>query len=422
MNVYAPERRASTRRPVMVWLHGGGWYVGSGSTPDSRGEKLARVGEVVLVTINHRLGSFGHLLIEDTDPRFADAANVGVLDMIAALRWVRQNAAAFGGDPENVTLFGQSGGGGKVSALMAAPPAKGLFHKAIVMSCSGGVRVISREDAVAMTQGLVTRLGLAKATGEALQAVPMERLLEATRGPYAPIVDGRTFTRHPFDPDAPPTSSGIPLMAGNVATETRIHMYGASPSNFALDAMEVRRRIARFLRVEDARAGRIIETYQMADPSATPSDILGAVSTDYIYIRNTRRVATLQALSGQAPVYSYVFTRRTPVYGGVLRSPHASEVAFVFGTTDAATDLIGTGPDVTPLTRIMIATWSTFAHTGNPNNSMLPEWPRHDGRENYSMLLNVKSEVRRDPGGEARAALDGLPWYVYGMPTNYLQP
>ena len=192
-------------------------------------------------------------------------------------------------------------------------------------------------------------------------------------------------------------------------------------ANFSLDLAEVQRRLSRFLKVDPAEAKRIMEAYRAADPNSSPSDILAAITTDYIYIRNTRRVATLQALSGRAPVYSYLFTRRTPVDGGILRSPHASEVAFVFGTTDAATDLIGTGPDVAPLTRIMIATWSTFARTGNPNNSALPEWPRHDGRENYSMLLDVKSEVRRDPGGEARAALDGLPWYVYGTPTNYLQ-
>ncbi|MEY4761567.1 MAG: hypothetical protein RLZZ200_1423, partial [Pseudomonadota bacterium] len=269
---------------------------------------------------------------------------------------------------------------------------------------------------------LAKRLGIATVTGEALQAIPMERLLAASRPPYAPIIDGRILTRHPFDPDAPSQSLDIPLMAGNVATETRIHLFGSNPANFRLDADEVRRRLARFLRVDDDRARGIMSAYQAADPAATPGDILGAVTTDYTYIRNTRRVATLQALAGRAPVFSYLFMRRTPVHGGILRAPHASELAFVFGTTDAAADLVGTGPDVAPMTRIMIATWSAFARNGDPTNALLPHWPRHDGRENRSMLLNVKSEVQRDPGGEARAALEGLPWFEYGMSTQYGQP
>jgi para-nitrobenzyl esterase len=341
--------------------------------------------------------------------------------MIAALKWVRENAAVFGGDSSNITIFGQSGGGGKVSALMAAPAAKGLFHKAIVQSCSGGLRLMEPQEATAAAHGLAQQLGLEKPTGEALQAIPMERLI-AARGDFRPLVDGRTFMRHPFDPDAPVLSSDIPCMAGNCATETRLFMYGGDSRNFSLDANEVRRRLARFLRIQDAESRRIMDAYQTADPSASPSDVLGAVTTDYIYIRNTRRVATLKSAAGSAPVYSYMFTRRTPVVGGLLRCPHMSEVAFVFGDPTAAWVVGGNGPDVAPLTKVMIDSWSAFAHTGNPRNPTVPDWPQHEPKERFSMLLDVSSRVGRDPVGQGLVALEHLPYFEYSMPISYTQP
>lgn len=421
LNVFTQRATSGLRRPVMVWLHAGAWSAGAGSAPALNASNLAGLGGVVVVTINHRLNVFGYLKVEDEDERFADSANAGVLDMIAALKWVHDNAAVFGGDPDNVTLFGQSGGGGKVCALMGAAAAQGLFHRAIVQSCSGGLRIMEPDEAATQTHVLARQYGLTKATGEALQAIPMERLI-AARGDFRPLVDGRTFTRHPFDPDAPALAHNIPLMAGNCASETRLFLYGGGIENFFLTAQEVRRRLERFLRTEGAETRRIMQAYQSAEPDASPSDLLGAVTTDYIYIRNTRRVATLKSAAGGAPVYSYLFTRRTPVAQGILRCPHMSEVAFVFGDPTAAWMVGGNGPDVAPLTRVMIATWSAFAHTGNPNNATVPHWPKHDPDDQFSMLLNVASHVEKNPGGQIRTALKQLPHFDYSMPTNYTHP
>jgi para-nitrobenzyl esterase len=421
LNVFTADTSATARRPVMVWLHGGGWWISSGTAPGFEAIDLARRGEVVVVTINHRLNLFGHLQLDDRDERFADAGNTGVLDMVAALKWVRDNAAAFGGDAGNVTIFGQSGGGSKVSALMNAPAAQGLFHKAIAQSCSGTLRLAGQEEAAAMAHGLASQLGLARASGAALQAVSMDKLVAALAAhsrPFRPVLDGRTFRRNSFDPDAPPTAAKVAFMAGNAADETRYSM-AADLKNFTLDLDEVRRRLARFLQVDTAEANRILGAYRDAYRDASPSDLLGAVTTDYMYIRNTTREALLQSRATATPVYVYCFNWRTPALDGILKSPHALEIPFIFGTAHTATKFLGNGPDIAPLTTMMIATWSAFAHRGDPNNPTLPRWPRYEETARATMMLSTASTVARNPGGQARSALDRLPFYEYNMPVNF---
>jgi para-nitrobenzyl esterase len=421
LNIYTPGLKDGAKRPVMVWLHGGAWISCAGSAPGFDGTNLAKLGDVVVVTINHRLNLFGYIRLDGTDDRFAHSGNAGVLDMIAALAWVRDNVAAFGGDPGNVTIFGQSGGGAKVSALLAAPAARGLFHKAIAQSCSGSLRVTGQEEAAQLTHGLATQLGIESATGEALQAVPAERIvaaLQATPRAFRPVLDGRTFTQNPFDPAAPTISADIPFMVGNAATEATLYM-AVDMKNFSLDAAEVSRRVGRFLRTDASATNRIMDAYRTATPDASPSELLAAVATDYTYRRNTTREAALQSQTARAPVYAYVFNRRTPVRGGVLHTPHTSEVPFVFGTTEAAAPLIGTGPDIAPLTKAVMAAWVAFARTGNPNNPALPTWPRYDAAGRSTMMLEMESKVASNPGGEARQSLDAVPAFEYSVPVNY---
>ena len=409
------------KRPVMVWLHGGAWVSCAGSAPGFDGTVLARDGDVVVITINHRLNLFGYLRFDEQDERFAQSGNSGVLDMVAALRWVRDNAGAFGGDPDNVTIFGQSGGGAKVSAMLACPAARGLFHKAIAQSCSGSLRLASVDEAASLSQGLAQKLGIGRPTAAALQAVPVETLVPLMRGMppvFRPVLDGVTFPANPFDPAASAGAVNVPTMFGNAATETTLYM-AANMANFALDEAEVTRRLARFLRIDPDSTVRIIEAYRGTMPSAAPSEVMAAVTTDYTYRRNTTREAFLQAADARAPVYTYVFDWRTPVRGGVLQSPHTLEVPFVFGTAAAAEALVGTGADLAPLTQMMVASWSAFAHTGDPTNPHVPHWPRYEAASRSTMLLSRESRVSADPGGDRRRALDALPPFEYNMPVNY---
>jgi para-nitrobenzyl esterase len=419
LNVWTPG--TTGKRPVMVWLHGGAWVSCSGTAPGFEGATLVRDGDVVLVTINHRLNVFGYIKLDYPDGRFEQSGNSGVLDLVAALRWVQDNAAAFGGDPANVTIFGQSGGGAKVSAMLACPAAKGLFHKAIAQSCSGSLRLAPPEEAAANAHGWAKGLGIERPTAAALQAVPMDKLIAAMKGlppVFRPVLDGVTFPANPFDPAAPASAADIPTMFGNAATETTLYL-AANMANFSLDRAAVEKRLVRFLSVDQAAVVRIVDAYRDAMPEATPSQILAAVTTDYCYRRNTTAEAVLQSATARAPVYTYVFDWRTPVRGGLLQSPHTLEVPFVFGTAPVAEALVGTGPDIAPLTQMMVATWSAFAHTGSPANPAVPEWPRYGAAQRSTMLLSRESTAASNPGGDRREALAALPLFEYSMPINY---
>ncbi|MGI4946704.1 MAG: carboxylesterase/lipase family protein, partial [Janthinobacterium lividum] len=261
LNVFTTSLASGTARPVMVWLHGGAWSSCAGTAPGFDGTNLARDGGVVVVTINHRLSVFGYLELGSREERFADAGNAGVLDMVAALRWVHDNIGRFGGDPGNVTIFGQSGGASKVTALLGMPAAHGLFHKAIVQSCSGGLRLTPLAEAGEQAASLVKALGQERIDGAALQGVPMETLLKAGRSvadPFRPVLDGRSFTASPYDGTATPVSSSIPMLVGNAANEATLFLAG-TPANLKIDEGEAVRRIARFLQSDQAATRRIVD-------------------------------------------------------------------------------------------------------------------------------------------------------------------
>jgi para-nitrobenzyl esterase len=424
LNVFTPAATLSGKKPVMVWLHGGSWMNCAGSAPGFDGTGLARNGDVVVVTINHRINIFGHLKLDTSDERFADSGNTGVLDMALALRWVHDNITAFGGDPNNVTIFGQSGGAAKVATLMAFPPARGLFHKAIMQSFSGGAHMRTNEEAMRMAHDVAVAAGLDRADPEALQALPMEKLIATMtimKEAVYPIIDDRNFSHHPYDPVMAKGAGDIPLLIGNAATEATWFM-GSDMKNFDLQDADARTRIGRYLGTEPPETNRIMDAYRAPLSNPTPTDLLIAIVTDFQFRKNTMNFAAMRADNGSAPVYYYVFDWRTPAYCGVLRTPHTLEVPFVFGSTEAAVASVGTAPEVKALTNTVQSIWAGFARNGRPQNGTIPDWPQYQSRSKPAMMINLESIVAQDPGGVARQAIASLPAYEYAVPLSYARP
>lgn len=416
LNVWTPSLRRG-KRPVMVWLHGGGFTGGSDGAPTYDGTNLARKRDVVVVGLNHRLNVFGYLyLAELGGTKYADSGNVGMLDIVLALEWVRDNIAHFGGDPGNVTIFGESGGGAKASTLMAMPPAKGLFHKAIVESGSM-LKATSREDANKSAEKFVAKLGITPDRIDELQKLPMEKLLDAMRsltGPNAirlgPVVDGRSLPRNPFDPDAPAQSADVPMLIGTNGTESTLLLGLSDPALFSLSEADLRTRLKAYLRLDDpAKLDSIIATYQKDRPGASPSEIYFAVTTDRMMRMNAITQAERKVAQGAAPAYMYIFAWRTPVLGGKLMSPHGIELAFVFDNTDKTVGLNGSAPDVAILADKVSAAWAAFAHTGSPGTSALPHWPAYDTKSRATMVFNDDCKLVDDPGRDERLAMSALP-------------
>ncbi len=419
LNVYTPEASPRAKRPVMFYLHGGGFNTGSASTDGTDGSQLARDGDVVVVTINHRLNVFGFLYLADlAGERFVGHGNAGMRDAVAALRWTRDNIVAFGGDPDNVTIFGQSGGGSKVAVLMAMPQAKGLFHKAIIQSASSLIKMATPEQATHAARGLLDELGGPSAI-ERLQDVPVAELLGARERAIArangiddfrPVMDGVSLPVHPFDPVAPEISKDIPLLIGATDTEQTFFL-GPDPKTFTVDRSEAESRIARFVGLPPDDAGRLYDAYAAARVDPSPSDVMIAVLSDQMYRRNDTLAADRKAQQGGAPVYQYLVIWRSPVMEGRLKSPHTMCIPFVFGTYDAAAPMIGDGEDRAALSRKMMDAWVSFARTGVPAAAGLPEWQRYDPDSRATMIFDNACRVECDPRKADRLAFENYPLY-----------
>jgi para-nitrobenzyl esterase len=411
INVFTPGVNDGRKRPVMVWLHGGGFASGAGSAHSFDGTYLARSGDVVVVSVNHRLNIFGYLYLAAAGgDKFADSGNAGLLDVVAVLEWVRDNIALFGGNPGNVTLFGQSGGGLKISTLLGMPPAKGLFHKAIIESGSA-LKGISREEASKTTERILAKLGLQASQVEELQKLPIERLLSAidNRGsapgtvPFnlAPVVDGRALPRDPFDPTAPEMSADVPLIIGSVNTEGTFFTPPDSPL-FTLDEAGMRTRLMpRFGEGTD----KLIELYRKEMPNASPSQI-------YFLINAFPSAAITQAerksAQGKAPVFMYLFTWETPVEGGKRHSPHTIELPFVFNNVLEQPEEVGNGPDLQPLADKVSGAWTAFARTGNPNAAAALKWIAYTANERATMIINNEWKLVNDPRHDVRLIMNNL--------------
>jgi para-nitrobenzyl esterase len=406
LNVWTPALADDGKRPVMVWFHGGGFSSGSGSSTAYDGVRLARRGDVVVVTVNHRLNVFGYLALGHYGEGFEDSAVAGVLDMVQALEWVRDNIEDFGGDPDTVMIFGESGGGAKVSTLMATPAAEGLFHRAVVQS-GAMIRFPEQEDAQAAADKVVANLGLTQDTIGEIKTLPVATIREAledTGAATAPSIDGRTLTRHPFDPDAAPSGKDVPLMLGTNRTENSLFAGAASPGTFDLTWEGLEAALADQYPDKDVAA--IIAGYRKLQPESDPADIFFEATTDARWLAGHVLQAERKAEQGGAPAYLYLFNWDTPVDGGKWRSPHALEIGFVFDNVANSESMSGVGEAQQRVADIMADTWIAFARTGNPNNPQIPEWPPYNLESRPVMVLDETPEVVNDARGAQRALFD----------------
>jgi para-nitrobenzyl esterase len=404
LNVWTPGVRG--KRSVMVWFHGGGYSAGSANWEMYNGGNLAAKQDVVVVTVNHRLNVFGYLYLADLGgEKFSRSSNVGMLDTIAALEWVRDNISAFGGDPANVTIFGQSGGGGKVSTLMGMPSAKGLFHRAIAMSGSN-VSGIPRDRANKGVEALLATLQLKSNQIDQLQKLPVADLLKAmsaTRGlNLGPVVDGRTLPAGPFDPVASEFSANVPLMIGSTETEVT---WNPRMTFEPIDDATLHTRVKDSLKVDDAAADQLIGVYKKGWPKADNLTMFLILSTDVSNFRTgTDTEADRKAKAGKAPVYKYYFQWYSPVREGKLRSYHTLDIPFVFENVDITVSMNGSGPDRYPLADKMSGAWAAFARTGNPNHKGIPKWTPFTLDRRTTMIWNNECRVADNPFRDERLA------------------
>jgi para-nitrobenzyl esterase len=397
LNVWTPGLD-SAARPVMVSFHGGGFTSGTGNGSGYVGDPLARFGDAVVVTVNHRLGVLGFTHLGDLGgAEYAHSGVVGVLDLVAALEWVRDNIAGFGGDPNRVMIWGQSGGGAKTSTLLAMPKAKGLFHRAAVQSGSS-LRMRTREDATATTERLIAELGIDKSKLDELQNLPFERLVEAQiaiagAGPgagFSPVVDGEVLPRHPFDPDAPEVSKDVPMIIGWTLDDAALSL-----TNFDLDDAGLEAAAKRI--AGEARAGEVLAAYRQAYPDAPPYLVQARMATDARFGRGALRQAELKAAQGGAPAYLYLWKWQSPGMGGKFGAVHGVDVGLAFHNYAGEITGGGDNPEAKKLANELASAWVAFAKTGNPNSQHLPEWPAYNAETKPTMVFDVETRVENDP-------------------------
>ena len=414
LNIWTAGLRDGKKRPVMLWCHGGGFTGGSGGNVRYDGAMLAKKHGVVLVTINHRLNAFGFLYLGKLGgEKYADSGNAGMLDIVAALNWVKDNIAEFGGDPGNVTIFGQSGGGSKVTTAMAMPQAAGRFHRVIAES-GVALKAITPDEGTEIAAKIMTQLGLQPNQVDQLQQMPFQKIIAALgpmgpAGRFGPVLDGRSLLsgNGAFDPVAPSISSHVPMILGSTLTE--ITFLNTTPLD-PIDDAALRADISHGLRVDDAETEKLIALYKRDFPAADNVRLFQLIATDNWLTANVALVAERKAALGQAPAYVYHFEKPTPVHDGKLGVPHTLEVSYVFDNLDGPTDdlVTGTGKDRYPLADKMSRAWTNFARTGNPNVAGLPHWRPYSAADRAVMIFNDQCKLVVDPHAEARLAITDI--------------
>ncbi len=409
LNVWTPGVNDGGRRAVMVSFHGGGFATGSGNAPGYDGAQLARFGDVVVVTVNHRLAAYGYLQLADlgAPPEFAEAGVAGVMDLVASLEWVRDNIERFGGDPNRVMIFGQSGGGAKTSTVLAMPSAKGLFHSAGVQSGST-LRLTTREQGTKLAEALLAKLGISKSNFGDLQKISWQRILETQSsmdlglGGFAPVVDGKVLPHHPFDPVAPPESADVPVIISTTLEDAALAL-----TNFDLDDAGLKRLLGQ--RFKD-KADEMYALYKRSSwtEKKTPYLIQAQIFTDSGFRRGAITQAERKAALGKAPAYMYLWTYASPGFDGKFGAVHGTDVSASFN--NYRDGIGGTGShQQRALWNTFASAWVAFAKTGNPNNPKTPNWPAYETAKRATMIFDNNTRIENDPRGEIRRFWESMP-------------
>jgi para-nitrobenzyl esterase len=412
INIWTAGLRDNARRPVMVWLHGGAFSAGSGhDIPAFDGENLARRGDAVVVSLNHRLNLLGFLDLSEYGEQYAQSANVGLLDIVAALQWIRNNIEVFGGDPGRVMIFGQSGGGGKVSALMGMPAAKGLFHCAIVQSGSFSF-AMEQQQSQRFTRLLMEELGLGRKSVEQLQMLPYNDLLLASdtvmrrHNPpptlpgvralneslhFGPVVDGVTIPSAPFSNAAPKISANVPMIIG-----TTLNEFATAIGHPEYELMTETELLSRTEELFPGRSNAVVNAFRSRTPDETPFDLWSRIATSRVRDASVTQ-ASLKSRQGGAPAWLYLFNWQTPILDGRPRAFHCLDIPFAFDNTDKCDHMTGGGPDARKLGQAMADTWLQFARYGDPNHSGIPKWDAYSDEAGVNLVFDNRIHTAQHP-------------------------
>jgi len=432
LNVWTPGLRDGKKRPVMFYIHGGAFANGTANAALYDGTRLAKRGDVVVVTVNHRLNSFGYMYLAEALPGlgFEDSGNAGQLDLVLALEWVRENIAEFGGDASRVMIFGQSGGGAKCATLMAQPPAKGLFHRVLSMSGQQVVGV-QREHATERAKKVLAALKLdgmsAVDAAAALRTKTMEEIQAATRGGgyFGPVTDGRSLPVDPFTPTDPRLSADVPMVLGNTHDETRVLIGGGQPKLFDLTWETLPEALAKgapFLKSDTVSlpVDEVIKNFREWNPTYSPSDVFFAVTTDSRSWRGEVIEAERRAADAKAQPHTWVYQLnwKSGVDAGKWGAPHTLDIPLAFDNVALSPGMVGSSAEdqvrAQGMADVVSETYIAFARTGNPNNAKLPKWPAFDLTSRPTMVFDEVTKVEDDPRGRERKYLGQVPYVQPG--------
>jgi para-nitrobenzyl esterase len=403
LNIWTPGLKDDAKRPVLVSFHGGGFTTGSGNSIGYDGAQLARFGDVVVVTVNHRLATFGYLHLADlgAPPEFSSAGVAGIMDLTASLQWVRDNIENFGGNPGNVMIFGQSGGGAKTSTMLATPAAKGLFHRAAVQSGSL-LKFTPHDRATQNAEALLKQLGISKSRSADLQKISWQQLLEAQLAVSAtapglgngPVIDGKYLTHDPFDPAAPPESAEIPLIVSTTLEDAALSL-----TNFNLSEADLQALIDKRYKEKGTET---LALYRKYYPEKSPYLIQAMMLTDAGFRRSAIKQAELKSAQGKGAIYMYQWEWPTPAFGGRYGAIHGLDVS---GSFREARE----GNDAARVADQLSASWVAFAKTGNPNNPRIPPWATFDAATRATMIFGTPTQLENDPRSEIRTFWEHMP-------------